>query len=69
MDIWLGGHTHSYPDDTTGDMSHVEQKWGTTFVNCAGISRYHGHKNISMSRLLTFAEGSDAVRVQCFTCT
>ena len=66
VDLWLGGHTHTYPDDATGGMSHVEQKWGTTFINCAAISRYHGHKNISMSRLLTFTKASDKVKVQCY---
>ena len=61
IDIWIGGHTHTNPDDTYGGRSHIEQKWGVTFVNVAAISRYHGHKNISMSRLFTFEE----VNVKC----
>ena len=58
--------THTHPDDTYGDRSHIETKWGATFVNVAALSRHHGHKNISMSRLLTFEEGSDAVNIKCY---
>ena len=67
IDLWLGAHTHTHPDDTTGGRSHIEQKWGANFVNVSAITRYHGQKNsIPMSRLFTFAEGSDEVRVQCY---
>ena len=66
VDLWLGGHTHTNPDDTQGGRSHVERKWGVTFVNVAAISRYHGRKNISMSRLLTFAEGAAEVNIRCY---
>lgn len=66
VDVWLGGHTHTNPEDTTGGMSHVERKWGTTFVNCAAMSKHHGRKNIPMSRVLTFTEGSDALNVRCY---
>lgn len=66
IDLWLGGHTHSHPDDTFGGRSHVERKWGVTFVNCAALSRHHGRTNVSMSRLFTFTEGSDEVRIQCY---
>lgn len=44
----------------------MERRWGTTFVNCAAISKYHGRKNISMTRLLTFTEGSDSVEIRCY---
>ena len=64
--LWLGGHTHTHPDDRTGGRSHVERKWGVTFVNCAALSRHHGRTNVPMSRLFTFAEGSAEVRVQCY---
>ena len=37
-----------------------------TFVNVAALSRYHGHKNISMSRLFTFEDGSNEVNVRCY---
>ena len=67
IDLWLGAHTHTHPDDTTGGRSHIEQKWGANFVNVSAITRYHGQRNsIPMSRLFTFAEGSDEVRVQCY---
>jgi hypothetical protein len=65
-DLWLGGHTHSHPDDDHGGRTHVERKWGTNFVNCCALSRHHGRKNVPMSRLFTFTEGSDQVRVQCY---
>jgi len=66
IDIWLGGHTHTHPDDTYGGKSHIEQKWGSWFVNAACLSRHHGSLNVPKSRLLTFTEGSATVRVQCY---
>ncbi|MBN1344440.1 MAG: metallophosphoesterase [Phycisphaerae bacterium] len=67
IDIWLGGHTHTHPDDRTGGRSHIERKWGATFVNVCALSRHHASvTTVPMSRLLTFAEGSDEVRVQCY---
>ncbi len=67
IDIWLGGHTHTNPDDRQGGRSHIERKWGVNFLNCAALTRYHGrHFSRPMSRLLTFTEGSNKVRVQCY---
>jgi hypothetical protein len=67
IDLWLGGHTHTNPDDRRGGRSHIEGKWGATFVNVAALTRYHGRKNsMPMSRLLTFTEGSVEVRIQCY---
>ena len=67
VDLWLGGHTHAHPDDTFGGKSHIETKWGGThFINVACLSRFHGPENVPKSRLLTFAEGSDEVQVQCY---
>jgi len=67
IDLWLGGHTHTHPDDRKGGRSHVERKWGANFINCAALTRYHGSKiSMPMSRLLTFTPGSDKVRVQCY---
>lgn len=66
LDLWIGGHTHTHPDDRTGGRSHIEEERGVHFVNCAALSRYHGKRNIPMSRVLTFAEGSDEVRVRCY---
>ena len=33
IDLWLGAHTHTDPDDTTGGRTHIERKWGVNFVN------------------------------------
>jgi hypothetical protein len=64
--MWIGGHTHTHPDDTYGGKSRTETRWGTHFLNVASLSRYHGHTCVPQSRLLTFTEGSDRVRVQCY---
>ena len=67
IDLWLGGHTHTHPDDRTGGRSHVEEKWGVTFVNVASLSKHHAWKTTyAMSRLLTFAEGSREVNLKCY---
>lgn len=66
--LWLGAHTHTVPDDTYGGKSHIETKWGTTFVNVAGLTRYHGPRQNQVPRswLLTFTEGSDEMTAQCY---
>jgi hypothetical protein len=66
IDIWLGGHTHTNPDDRKGGRSHIERKWGVTFINACALSKHHGRQNVPMSRLLTFTDGSDKVKVQCY---
>lgn len=67
IDIWFGGHTHTNPDDNKGGRTHIERKWGVNFINCAALSRFHARRTtLPMSRLLTFTEGSDRVRVQCY---
>ena len=66
IDLWLGGHTHANPDDHSGGRSHVERKWGTTFINCAALTQDHTDQGVPMSRLLTFSEGSNEVRIQCY---
>jgi hypothetical protein len=67
VDFWLGGHTHTNPDDRTGGRSHIERKWGVNFINCSSLSRYHAWKTtLPISRLMTFTEGSDEVLVQCY---
>jgi hypothetical protein len=67
IDLWLGGHTHTHPDDRTGGRSHIETKWGVHFCNVAALSRHHASKTtVPMSRLLTFTEGSREVRIQCY---
>jgi hypothetical protein len=67
IDLWLGGHTHTNPDDNIGGRSHIERKWDVNFANIAALTRYHVKRSSTpMSRLFTFTEGSDQVRVQCY---
>jgi len=67
IDLWIGGHTHTDPDDHFNGRTHIERKWGVSFINCAALTRYHvSRTTVPMSRLLTFTEGSDEVRVQCY---
>ena len=65
--LWLGGHTHTHPDDRKGGRGHIETKWGVHFINAAGLTRDHGKiASLPMSRLLTFEENSDRLKVQCY---
>ncbi len=67
IDLWLGGHTHTNPDDRKGGRGHIERKWGVHFANVSALTRCHGHRHSTpMSRLFTFTEGSNQVRVQCY---
>jgi 3',5'-cyclic AMP phosphodiesterase CpdA len=67
IDLWLGAHTHTHPDDRKGNRSHVEREWNVNFINCAALSKYHAHKTtLPMSRLFTFTQGSPQVRIQCY---
>lgn len=67
--LWLGGHTHAHPDAMDGGKSHIETRWGTTFVNVGSLTRHHicPHvPNPPKSRVFSFTPGSKTVRVQCF---
>jgi hypothetical protein len=68
VSLWLGAHTHTAPDDTYGGKSHIERRWGTTFVNVAGLTQYHSKPGagVPQSWLLTFTDGSDSVTAQCY---
>lgn len=67
IDLWLGGHTHTHPDDVLNGRAHVERKWGVNFVNCAQLSKFHSYVTCPpMSRHFTFTEGSRLVRVRCY---
>jgi hypothetical protein len=68
VSLWLGAHTHTRPGDTYGGKSHIERRWGTTFINVAGLTRFHGppENNVPRSWLLTFTEGSDEVTARCY---
>lgn len=65
--LWLGGHTHTFPGDSVNGRSHVERRWGTIFVNCAQLSKYHSFVTCPpMSRHFTFMPGSRFVRLRCY---
>lgn len=67
VDLWLGGHTHTHPEDRLNGRSHVERRWGTHFVNCAQLSKYHSFVTCPpMSRHFIFTSGSSLVRVRCY---
>jgi hypothetical protein len=68
IDLWLGAHTHSSPDDTLGGKSHVRQRWGTTFINASGLTKYHNgiQNGVPRSWQLTFTDGSDEVLARCY---
>jgi hypothetical protein len=68
VDLWLGAHTHTTPDDSYGAKSHIERRWGTTFLNASGLTRYHGRPiedNVPRSWLLTFTDGAEEVSARC----
>lgn len=65
IDLWIGGHSHMTPDAVVGGRTHLERKWDVHFLNCCALTRYHGGP-APMSRLLTFTDGSDRVKVQCY---
>jgi hypothetical protein len=65
IDLWIGGHSHMFPNTVVGGRTHVERKWGVNFINCCALTKYHGGR-APMSRLLTFVDGSDQVQVRCY---
>jgi len=68
VDLWLGAHTHTHPDDRHGGKSHVERRYGgTVFVNVAALTRHYVKRHaMPMSRLLTFHDGSDQAQIDCY---
>jgi hypothetical protein len=67
VDIWLGGHTHTHPDEVVNGRGRIERKWGSHFVNCAQLSKYHSFvTSPPMSRHFTFTSGSRLARVRCY---
>jgi Calcineurin-like phosphoesterase len=68
VDLWLGAHTHTSPDDTYGGKSHIERRWGTTFINVAALTRYMGDPEncVPRSWLLTFTDRRDEVSARCY---
>jgi hypothetical protein len=68
VDLWLGAHTHTAVEDTYGGKSHVETRYGTTFINVAALTKFHTSPGTGMPRswLLTFNQGSDTVTARCY---
>ena len=67
IDFWIGGHTHTDPGDRKNGRTQVEKKWGVHFINVAALSIHHGGDHSQpLSRLFTFSEGSNEVRIQCY---
>jgi hypothetical protein len=68
VDLWLGGHTHTAPEDTYGGKSHVVSRWGTTFINVSALTKFQTRPGTGMPRswLLTFTDGSDTVTARCY---
>ncbi len=66
IDLWIGGHTHVRgPDDSWGDKTISETRWGVGFLQVAALTRHHGGSH-PMSRLLTFTDGRDAIRADVY---
>lgn len=68
VDLWLGGHTHTNPDDKHGAKSHIETRYGgTTFVNVSALTRWFVKDHaMPHSRLFTFSQGSDRAEIDCY---
>lgn len=68
VDFWLGGHTHTNPDDRHGGKGHVETRdGGVTFVNVSALTRWFVHLHaMPHSRLFTFEDGSDHAVIDCY---
>ena len=68
VDFWLGGHTHTHPDDNHGGKSHVETAYGgVTFVNVSALTRWFVKDHaMPHSRFFRFEVGSDEALIDCY---
>ncbi|MBL4700427.1 MAG: hypothetical protein JKX85_04140 [Phycisphaeraceae bacterium] len=68
IDLWIGGHTHTNPDDVINGRSHIERKWDVNFLNCCALTKFHGKPSLCcpQSRPLTFTEKSSELLVRCY---
>lgn len=64
IDLWLGGHTHTHPDDTHGGKSHLEQRYGVWFANISALTAHHGPTSMPMSRHWRIV--GDRATVRCY---
>ncbi len=66
IDLWIAGHTHvKGPDDTWGDKSISESRWGVVFLQVAALTKHHAGSH-PMSRLLTFTPGKNEVQTAVY---
>lgn len=70
VDLWLGGHTHAPVGQRLNGRGHVERAWGTTFVNCAALTRHHATAGMEFfppaSRVFRFSAGRAGVELRCY---
>ena len=62
IDLWIGGHTHSYPGEIFEGRGLTEERWGVTFLQIAALTHHHTGR-VPMSRLLSFTSGSSALEI------
>ena len=66
IDLWIAGHTHvKGPGDVWGEKTISETRWGVGFLQVAALTQHHAG-SYPLSRLLTFAPGSDQVKAEVY---
>lgn len=60
--LWLGAHTHYDVGETYNNRGWINTTNGCTFINVGGLTLHHEPKN-SQSKILTFTEGSNVLKV------
>lgn len=66
IDLWVGAHSHAMtPEQVFNGKGLVEEKWGVTFLQTSGLTVHHAG-GIPISRLLTFTQGSDRLRIALY---
>jgi len=66
IDLWIGGHTHTHPDDVLNGRGLIERKWDITFANVAALSADHGKTNVPQSRPMTLTHDSRELLIRCY---
>ena len=56
--MWLGGHTHTNPDDTYGGKSHIEQKWGVWFLKGRKMDPFSAPRNKATKAIAARAQAA-----------
>ncbi len=66
IDLWVGGHSHAgSPEQVYEGKGLTEQKWGVTFLQVAGLTRYHAGR-VPMSRVLNFTADSRQLDIDLY---